>query len=62
MGGVGRDVERTDADVEVLRETLGASRELAALFESPVVPRERKEAVARRLFDERLGPEASAVI
>ena len=48
-------VSQIDDDVEALQETLGASRELTALFESPVVAREKKEAVVRRLFGERLG-------
>ena len=48
-------VERTDEDVQALREALDASRELTALFESPVVAREKKEAVARRLFEGKVG-------
>jgi F-type H+-transporting ATPase subunit delta len=48
-------VDRIDDDVQALRETLDGSRELVALFESPVVARERKEAVVRRLFDGKLG-------
>jgi F-type H+-transporting ATPase subunit delta len=48
-------VERTDDDVQALRETLDASRELVALFESPIVAREKKEAVVRKLFEGRLG-------
>ncbi|SRR5690606_9951427 len=47
-------VDRTDEDVAALAEALDASRELTALFESPVVPREKKEAVIRRLFDGKL--------
>jgi F-type H+-transporting ATPase subunit delta len=48
-------VDRTDDDVRALGETLDGSRELVALFESPVVAREKKEAVVRRLFEGRLG-------
>src|SRR5690606_6029957 len=47
-------VERTDDDVQALREALDASRELASMFESPVVSREKKEAVARKLFEGKL--------
>lgn len=48
--------EQVDADVRLIREALGASRELVMLFESPVVPRERKQAVVRALFESRVQP------
>ncbi|MDX1420888.1 MAG: F0F1 ATP synthase subunit delta [Rubricoccaceae bacterium] len=48
-------VEKTDDDVQVLRETLDGSRELVSLFESPVVSRDKKEAVAQKLFEDALG-------
>lgn len=48
-------VEKTDDDVQALRETLDGARDLVALFESPLVARDRKEAVVRRLFEGRFG-------
>ncbi len=48
-------VAATDEDVQMLRETLDGAPDLVALFESPIVSRERKEAVVSRLFDGRLG-------
>lgn len=44
-------VDRIDEDMAVLGETLSGSRDLVAFFESPVVAREKKEAVVGRLFD-----------
>ena len=49
-------IERVDADIRTIRETLEASRELARLFESPVIPREKKQNVVRALFDAHLAP------
>jgi F-type H+-transporting ATPase subunit delta len=48
-------VAPTDEDVQALREVLDGSRELTALFESPIVPREKKEAVVTKLFEGRVG-------
>jgi F-type H+-transporting ATPase subunit delta len=48
--------ERVDADVDTLRAGFEGSRELTRLFASPVVPVERKRAVADRLFAERVDP------
>ena len=45
-----------EADVDLVRESLSASRELVRFFESPVISREKKQAVARRLFGERVSP------
>lgn len=42
--------EAVDADVQVLGETLDDSRELELFFESPIVSREKKEAVLQQLF------------
>lgn len=42
--------DRVDADIDMLRETLDGSKELDALFRSPVISREKKEAVVKRLF------------
>lgn len=47
-------VEQVDADVALIRETLDGSRELVRLFESPIVAREKKEAVVRSLFAARV--------
>ena len=47
-------VEAIDDDVEMIRATLEASRELVRLFESPVVSREKKRAVVDELFRERI--------
>lgn len=45
-----------EADVALVGETFAASRELAAAVASPVVPREKKQAVLERLFADRLSP------
>lgn len=45
-----------DADVVLLGETLANSRELTLLFQSPVVPRDKKEAVLKALFESRVSP------
>lgn len=42
------------ADMSLIREGLLASRELSGLFDSPVVSREKKAAVLRALFSERV--------
>lgn len=49
-------LDAVDNDIDVLRTTLEGSRELTRLFESPVIPRDKKEAVARALFENRLSP------
>ena len=43
--------DRIDEDVETLSETLSGSRELVSLIQSPVIPRDKKDAVLQRLFD-----------
>lgn len=50
-----KTVERVDADVALLRDTIEGSRELSGLFGSPVVSREQKERVVRALFGAHLG-------
>ncbi len=47
---------QAEDDVALLRQTLSASRALRQLFESPVVPREKKEAIAAQLFGARVAP------
>ncbi|MEM0964467.1 MAG: ATP synthase F1 subunit delta [Bacteroidota bacterium] len=44
-------LDAVDSDVDALRETIGGSRDLLLLLESPVVPRAKKQAVLDRLFD-----------
>lgn len=46
--------QAVDADVVLVGETLAGSRELRALFASPIVAREKKEAVLGRLFEGRV--------
>lgn len=48
--------DAVDADVVFLGETLDNSRELVLLFQSPVVPREKKENVLKALFADRVSP------
>ena len=43
-------LERVDQDMQAVRESLEASRELERLFRSPIVSREKKEAVVQKLF------------
>ncbi len=47
---------QVDEDVALLLETFEGSRQLVSLFESPIVSRERKEAVIRKLFEARVQP------
>ncbi|ARA94333.1 MAG: F0F1 ATP synthase subunit delta [Bacteroidetes bacterium] len=51
-----RQVEQIDEDVELIRQALADSRELVRLFESPVIPREKKQAVVNQLFGPRVQP------
>jgi len=46
--------DTVDADVQILGETMDGSRELKRFFESPIISREKKEAVLGRLFDGRI--------
>lgn len=45
-----------DEDVDVIRASLEGSRELVLFFESPIIAREKKEAVVKELFGDRLRP------
>jgi F-type H+-transporting ATPase subunit delta len=47
---------RVDQDVALIRETMTGSRDLVRLFESPVIPRKKKEAVIQRLLGPRVHP------
>lgn len=49
-------VARVDDDVTLLRDTLGASPDLAQALASPVVSQERKARIVDALFAERFGP------
>lgn len=46
--------ERIDEDVQALRQSLEGSRELARFFGSPVISRQKKQAVIARLFEGKL--------
>ena len=43
-------VETIDSDVETLHSALDGSRDLAAVFASPIIAREKKDAVLQSLF------------
>ena len=46
----GQQVEHIDADMDLIRETLDGSRDLVTFFASPIISREKKEAVVQSLF------------
>lgn len=48
--------DAVDEDVDLISETLENSRELKNFFQSPVVSREKKDAVVRQLFESRMQP------
>lgn len=47
-------LEDVDDDVLMLRETLESNGELSRFFESPVIPKEKKDAVIQSLLDDRV--------
>lgn len=47
-------VEAVDDDVQMLRDTLETTDELARFFESPVISQEKKDAVIRELLADRV--------
>lgn len=49
------DLAAVDADLALIRETVGGARDLRLLLESPVVPRETKHRVVEALFAGRIG-------
>ena len=49
-------LEQVDEDVSLIRQSLDESGELVRFFESPVISREKKEAVVQQLFAERVQP------
>jgi F-type H+-transporting ATPase subunit delta len=52
----GGKVDRVDADMTVVRDTLSSSRELRIMFASPIVSQEKKQSVAAKLFGGRVDP------
>lgn len=48
------NLREVDEDVEMIRESLEGSRELVLLFESPLLPRERKADLLKKLFEPRV--------
>ena len=49
-------VEKVDADVALIRDTLAESRDLQLFFQSPVISREKKSAVVEKLFTGKVSP------
>ena len=50
------NVEQVDEDVDLIRDSLDGSRELVLVFESPIIPREKKESIVKELFKSRVQP------
>src|SRR5690606_25099827 len=50
------EAERIDEDVQSVQESLDASRDLELFFRSPIIAREKKEAVIGKLFDGKVAP------
>jgi F-type H+-transporting ATPase subunit delta len=50
------DAAMLDDDIELIESTLEGSRELVRVFESPVIPREKKKAVFHSLLQDRVQP------
>jgi F-type H+-transporting ATPase subunit delta len=55
-------VDAVARDLEVLRATLGASRDLRRLLDSPIVSPARKRAILKEIFGSRFGPLATQLI
>lgn len=59
---LGEEAERegvmsaVDEDVDLIRQTLEDSRELAAMFRSPILSRDKKKRILKSLFGERVHP------
>lgn len=49
-------VERIDEDMNLLDRSIKASRELVQFFRSPLISNQKKDAVVKRLFEERVHP------
>ncbi len=47
-------LEDVDEDVLMLRESLESNGELSRFFESPVIPKEKKDAIIQSLLDDRV--------
>ena len=50
------NVDRIDEDMQSVQESLDASRELDLFFRSPLIAREKKQAVVGKLFDGKVAP------
>lgn len=50
-----KSLDRVDSDVSIVADTVSESDDLAALFASPVVSREKKKSVVKALFGSRVG-------
>ena len=50
------DAKRIDEDMKSVQESLDASRDLELFFRSPIIAREKKEAVIGKLFDGKVAP------
>lgn len=46
--------DAVDEDIELIRESLGSTRELRSFFQSPVISRDKKEAIVKELFHGRI--------
>ena len=49
-------LQAVDEDVLMLRESLDANRPLARVFESPVIPEDKKDTIVRELLETRVEP------
>lgn len=49
-------LDKVDEDIEMLRASFETSRQLVLLFESPIIPREKKAAIIQQLFADRIHP------
>ncbi len=47
-------IDAVDQDIDLIRDALDASHDLVRFFESPVISRQKKEAVVKTLFAERV--------
>lgn len=52
--GQQNNLQEVDEDVDMIRESLDGSRELVLLFESPLLPRDKKAGLLKKLFETRI--------
>ncbi len=50
-------MEEVDGDIALIQSSLSGSRELVRFFESPVIPRDKKESIVKQLFGKRVHPD-----